>query len=469
MSYMASLFQRTQDETHTHQLTVNHTAAPSHRWRPLHALFVHRDADAIEECLDELKKAQFTVSSDFVLNMAQCVEQLKTHTYEVIIIEYPALNGKGSQALQILHRTGKETPVIFLINGRCSQVLGELTADATFDCVEQEHLTRLPMTVRRVLNETKLREELEDARKALRHSQSLYRALVDNPTYGVYRSDAGGELLDINETLAKMFGYSSKEQFLAANQRSPLIPKFQEDSASRELPQVSKQIQPVEVEWKRKDGTILKARLSGREVYDDEGNFAGHEIIAVDVTEQRTLEDQLRHQASSDSLTGLANHRRLFEVLHAEICRSKRTGREFSLLLLDLDGLKKLNDQFGHLVGDRALCRLSQVIADCSRSIDTAARQGGDEFALVLPETGAAAASLVAHRICDLIAKDVEYPILSVSVGVASYPQDAQTIGTLLYAADRALYEMKSKTSGSAKTGLRSAGNAYMKGKEANG
>lgn len=459
---MASLFQKTPSDERSHQGTLGPIAAPSHRRRPLHALFVHRDADAIEECLEELRKAQFTVSSDFVLNMAQCVEQLKTSSYEVIIIEYPALNGRGSEALQTIHQTGKAFPVIFLTSSTCAQTLVELTADVAFDCVEQEHLTQLPMTVRRVLNERKLREELEDARKALRHSQSLYRALVDNPTYGVYRSDVGGELLDVNEALAKMLGYGSKEQFLAENRRSPMIPKFQDDSKSAEPLSESKQIEPVEVEWKKKDGTILKARLSGRGVYDDNGSFAGHEIIAIDVTEQRTLEDQLRHQASSDSLTGLANHRRLFEVLHAEISRSKRTGREFSVLLLDLDGLKRLNDQFGHLVGDRALCRLSQVVADCSRSIDTAARQGGDEFALVLPETGAAAASLVAHRICDLIAKDAEHPMLSVSVGVASYPKDAQTIGTLLYAADRALYEMKSKAFGTAKNKSRLDGDGTV-------
>jgi diguanylate cyclase (GGDEF)-like protein len=146
----------------------------------------------------------------------------------------------------------------------------------------------------------------------------------------------------------------------------------------------------------------LTARLRGRAIYEDCGNFAGHEIIAVDVTGQRTLEDQLRHQAMSDALTGLANYRHLFEDLHAEICRSKRTGREFSLLLLDLDGLKAINDRFGHLVGNRALCRLAKVMADCCRSIDTAARHGGDEFALVLPETGWGAATLVARRICDV-------------------------------------------------------------------
>jgi diguanylate cyclase (GGDEF)-like protein len=113
--------------------------------------------------------------------------------------------------------------------------------------------------------------------------------------------------------------------------------------------------------------------------------------------------------------------------------------------LLDLDELKEINDRFGHLVGNRALCRLAQILTDCCRTVDTAARQGGDEFALVLPETGVAAATLVARRICDLLAKDNEEPMLSVSIGIASYPKDANSIATLLYAADRALYAMKDK------------------------
>jgi diguanylate cyclase (GGDEF)-like protein len=212
-------------------------------------------------------------------------------------------------------------------------------------------------------------------------------------------------------------------------------------------------INPIEIDWKRKNGTTLKVRLSGRSIFDEHGNCVSHEIIAVDITEQQTLEEQLRHQASSDSMTGLANHRRLFEVLHAEICRSQRTKREFSLVLLDLDRLKEINDRYGHLAGDRALSRLAHILSDCCRSVDTAARQGGDEFALVLPETGIAAATLVAHRICDLVAKDAEEPRLSVSVGVASYPKDGDTIGTLLYAADRALYGMKEKRARAAGAG----------------
>jgi diguanylate cyclase (GGDEF)-like protein/PAS domain S-box-containing protein len=416
----------------------------THRRRTLRVLFVHRDADAIDSCLQELEKGQFTVIHDFVLNLGQCAVQLRSQSYDVIIVEYPSPSCKDLQVLQHLRQTAENLPVIFLTTGVVAQSIGELTAQGVFDSVEQEHIAKLPMTVRRALNDMKLREELEEARKALKHSQSLYRALVDNPAYGIYRCNAEGELLDVNQALVTMLGYTSKDQVLAANEGSAIIPNL-----CIALPFVgrfpAKRIEPIEIEWKRKDGTTLKARLSGRGVYDDVGNFDGYEVIAVDVTEQRTLEDQLRHQASSDALTGLANHRRFFEVLQGEICRSKRTGREFSLVLLDLDGLKQVNDQFGHLAGDRALCRLGQMLKDCCRSIDTAARHGGDEFALVLPETGIADATLVARRICELLERDAEEPALSVSVGIASYPREADSIGTLLYAADVALYAMKDK------------------------
>jgi diguanylate cyclase (GGDEF)-like protein/PAS domain S-box-containing protein len=416
-----------------------------HRRRPLRVLFIHRDADAVDHCLQELKKAQFMVSADIVLTLTQGTEQLRSASYDVLVAEYPSPGWKGSQSLHLLRQTAQDVPLLFLTTSVGSMSITELTTHGAFDYVEEERIAQLPMAVRRALNEKELRLELQEARMALRHSQSLYRALVDNPAYGICRCSGDGQLVDVNQALVAMLGYANREDLLAANYMPEVISALGKGSTRPRHVQGAGQIEPVEIEWKRKNGTILKARVSGRGVYDERADLVGHEFIVVDITEQRLLEEQLRHQASSDSLTGLANHRRLFEVLHAEICRSKRTQRGFSLVLLDLDGLKVINDRFGHLTGDRALCRLAQILADCSRSIDTAARHGGDEFALVLPETGVGAASMVARRICELLAKDAEKPALSVSIGVASFPKEAETIGTLLYAADKALYEMKSK------------------------
>ena len=442
-----------QNEFRSARRSLRTESAAPHRRRPLSVLFIHRDANAVDSCVEELKRAQFTVSADLVLTLAQCMQQLRRQNYDVVVAEYPSPSWKGPQALQLLHQTVQEIPLLFVTTAVGSESIAEITAHGAFDYVEEEHLAQLPMAVRRVLNEKELRAELEEAGKALRHSQSLYRALVENPAYGICRCDAAGFFVDVNQALLAMLGYETKEELLAANRASEIVLDLGHGTPVAGSSPEPVRIEPVEIEWKRKNGTTLKARLSGRGVFGERGDFLGYEIIAVDITEQRALEEHLRRQASSDSLTGLANHRRLFEVLHAEVSRSKRTGREFSLLLLDLDGLKEINDRFGHLMGNRALCRLAQILADCCRSVDTAARQGGDEFAVVLPETGMGAATLVARRIGELLARDAEEPALSVSVGVASYPQDAETIGTLLYAADRALYLMKDKRPRAARAG----------------
>jgi len=126
-----------------------------------------------------------------------------------------------------------------------------------------------------------------------------------------------------------------------------------------------------------------------------------------------------------------------------EIKRCERTRRTFAVLLVDLDGLKLINDRYGHLRGSQALCRVADVLSFCCRGIDTAARFGGDEFALVLPETNAETANVVAQRICESVANDGKGPKLSISVGVAIYPKNGERIESLLRAADTAMYSMK--------------------------
>ncbi|OLC74384.1 MAG: hypothetical protein AUH78_11310 [Gemmatimonadetes bacterium 13_1_40CM_4_69_8] len=169
-------------------------------------------------------------------------------------------------------------------------------------------------------------------------------------------------------------------------------------------------------------------------------------VLAAVVSERKAVEAQLRHLAVSDPLTGLANYRQLVHVLEQEIQRSGRTGRPFAVLFLDVDRLKKINDRHGHLVGSRALCRLADVLRASSRVIDTGARFGGDEFALILPETGAQAARQVGKRVVERLAHDGEKPPVSVSVGVAVFPDQGNSAATLLSAADSALYEAKASS-----------------------
>jgi diguanylate cyclase (GGDEF)-like protein len=157
------------------------------------------------------------------------------------------------------------------------------------------------------------------------------------------------------------------------------------------------------------------------------------------------LFEQVQHLAVSDPLTGLANYRRLLDVLESETERTNRNSRPFAVLLLDLDGLKKINDTYGHLVGSRALCRLADTLRIHCRTIDTAARYGGDEFALVLPESQESEAQLVASRIREVLSADTETPPLSASIGISIYSGEGERIEKLLSEADQHLYAEKAR------------------------
>jgi len=168
-------------------------------------------------------------------------------------------------------------------------------------------------------------------------------------------------------------------------------------------------------------------------------------VLAAVVAAQRELQGTWRELAVTDALTGLANHRALVQALETEIKRSRRTAQPLAVVLLDLDGLKQINDRHGHLAGSLAIRRVAEALLGSCRATDTAARFGGDEFALVLPETGEAAAWHVARGVSDRLATDAEKPNLSISVGVSVYPGHGDTVEALLNAADIALYETKER------------------------
>jgi diguanylate cyclase (GGDEF)-like protein len=154
----------------------------------------------------------------------------------------------------------------------------------------------------------------------------------------------------------------------------------------------------------------------------------------------------------TDDLTSLYNSRHLNQVLRRESKRASRSGRPLSLLFLDLDGFKSVNDTHGHLCGSRALVEAAGVLRGCARETDVAARFGGDEFALVLPDTGSEGAVQVAERVCLRIAA---HPFLkasdgldirlTASVGVATLPDVAASAEELIKAADTAMYRVKDR------------------------
>jgi diguanylate cyclase (GGDEF)-like protein/PAS domain S-box-containing protein len=431
-----------------HDPHQNHQSLPvrriaTHRRRIVRILFVDDSESDVECCLQELKRMDFAISSERVQSPSEFMEHLRTESYDAIVCDCAMPSWTGTEALELLHQMDVETPFIV-----ASSTLDDTATDAfirkgAFDCIDKDRLDHLPLAVALAVEDKTRREEQDHVEKELQHSEAHYRALLENPTYGICRFDASGKFLNVNEALVTMLGYGSKEELMAVNLATEIIRDPIERTQVFEAYRLTGHVDLIEIEWKRKDGTPMKVRLSGRQVGREEGGPDGCEIIAEDVTAQRASEDHLRHLAETDALTGLANYRRLSETLQSEIKRSDRTARAFAVLIFDLNGMKRINDSHGHLAGNRALCRLADIFRFSCRSIDTAARYGGDEFAIILPETGANEADAVGRRICERLSSDPEEPRLSVSVGIAVYPEDGITIETFLHTADRALYKMK--------------------------
>jgi len=189
---------------------------------------------------------------------------------------------------------------------------------------------------------------------------------------------------------------------------------------------------------------ILEIRL--RPLRASSGEITGCIGVGLDITDRKETEEQILYQARHDALTNLANYREFMDKLEREVNRGERSHRSFTLLLLDLDDLKKINDLWGHLAGNRALKRLAAVINEHCRSTDLAARYGGDEFAVVLIDSDEGMADRVARRIESRLQKDAEEPSLSVSIGLGIYPDDGRTAAELIEAADRRLYQRKKES-----------------------
>ncbi|TAN53920.1 MAG: diguanylate cyclase, partial [Rhodospirillales bacterium] len=195
----------------------------------------------------------------------------------------------------------------------------------------------------------------------------------------------------------------------------------------------------------KQGGGKLHIRVSGVPVFDRDGKFAGYRGSGTDVTREKTLAEEILRQAKTDSLTGLANRRAFYEVASLESERAARYSRPMVAMMIDLDHFKRINDTYGHDNGDLALKKFAEVCKSLIRKNDLLGRLGGEEFALLLPETDVAGGLEAANKLRQQISQSVVRNgnlrfFFTVSIGIAELKTD---LDDMMKRADLALYEAK--------------------------
>lgn len=272
--------------------------------------------------------------------------------------------------------------------------------------------------------------------EVLKESEAKYRQLFEMQSDAIMLINSeNGEILETNVSALKLYGYNRKE--LLGKKYHDLAAEPQKwSSPTKEQPHI-----PMNMHQK-KDGTIFPVEIITSSV-----SWKRHEALIAairDITERKRLQDELRELSERDPLTSLYNRRKLYQLLNVELKRAKRYGSPLTLILLDIDHFKSVNDTFGHDIGDVVLRRVAEIISSTLRSTDIFARYGGEEFVVVCPEINMNGAEVVAEKIRGAIEAShfPEAGRLTLSAGI-SLMESEDTADALIKRADKALYVAK--------------------------
>lgn len=281
------------------------------------------------------------------------------------------------------------------------------------------------------------------------HDSELYRAVVESSHDAIISKNLDGLILTWNGGAERLFGYRASE--VVGKPITVIVPPGLDDETPELLRRVraGDQIDNFETIRQRKDGTQLEVALSLSPIRDGDGAVVGASTIARDISVRLRYQEQLRRLAEHDSLTGLRNRRRFERDVADQVSRARRYGELATLLLLDLNGFKTINDTHGHRAGDRVLQAIGRTLRARLRETDVVARVGGDEFAVLMPYAGAEQAAIIAGDLRDLVrqcrveTEDHQFVQVTASIGFVQIDGETANDETVMAAADRLMYEEK--------------------------
>lgn len=282
-----------------------------------------------------------------------------------------------------------------------------------------------------------------ESQEAMRGSESNMRALLNAVTESLLLLDKDGTILSANDTFAKRLRVGM-DKIIGANYYD-LLPADTANERRRQADNVIQNRIPVRFEYVSDKRWIDQVIYP---VFDDQGEVVRLAFFGADISRRREMERELEAMALNDQLTGLYNRRGFFTLATRELKRAQRSQKSLLLFFLDLDGLKDINDQFGHEEGDRTLTAAAKVLTQTFRISDITSRIGGDEFAILVVDTDETLIEKLLLRLYRLInnfnVRKTHKSKLALSIGHAIYdPLKPSTLDELISQADQGMYKMK--------------------------
>lgn len=295
--------------------------------------------------------------------------------------------------------------------------------------------------------------ELKTLEKKIIASEARHRLLTDNANDIISTVDLAGHFTYVSPAVERITGYTVDEVMNHYREIHYFTPETLK--VMRKIMEIVSQVvvtgeplQPIRFEQLQycKDGRAIWTDTILTGIYDENGQL--RELLGVtrDITDRVKLRDEIQKLSETDKLTQLYNRVRLDRALDAAFCQAMKTGVAFSLIMLDVDFFKRVNDHFGHQAGDAMLVELAQIFRDSIRARDIVGRWGGEEFLFILPETDGSGAMVVAEKIRNAVdeRRFARPDRITVSLGVSTYRGDA-AVDIIVSRADEALYEAKRK------------------------
>jgi len=391
----------------------------------------------------------------------EAVSLVKSYDFALILldIQMPEMNGYEAAARIKDYERGRHVPIIFITaifqdeeNVRQGYETGAV--DYLFRPVDVQILTSkvqafLKMHEQKVLleNTVELQRKTE---VALRQAEEKYRLIFERVVEGIFQCTPEGDYLEVNPAMVRILGYENADELIG---KSGLHADMMADSSEREAYEATLKgdgtVSGFEYQVRRKDGKIIWCSESSRIVSsDDWDDFV--EGVLEDITDKKAAELELKHLATVDSLTGIANRHKFFDRLEHALAIAKRYGQLAAVLFIDLNEFKKVNDTFGHQMGDDLLRMVAQRLSLRIRESDTLARLGGDEFGVLLAglvdEEGAIVMtrSLLEEMNKSFFLSGQEVTV-GATIGISFYPNDGKDSVSLISRADAAMYGAKKK------------------------